>query len=81
MQQYAREKNINHSIQLIQRRKNITTGITAGPMGMIEATCTNQTHAQEKWLDTRRILRDATQRGYHKTIGHTYRINDEIEVG
>ena len=54
-------KNRNRSGQLIQQRNNKTIEITAGPMGMIQATHTHQIDAQEQWLDTRMRLSDTNQ--------------------
>ena len=58
--------------QLIQRRKYITTKITAGPMGMVQATHTHQIHLKKQCLGTKRKLLNAIQWGDHKTIIHTY---------
>ena len=74
-------KDRNSSGELIQRRKNITTEIIAGPMGMIQSTHTHCRNAQDQWFDTRRRLRDVTQLGYHKTIRHVYGLKDKREAG
>ena len=63
------------------REKNITTENAADLMGVIQAIHTHQIHAQVKWLDKIRRLRNANQWRDHITIRHVYGRMDEIEVG
>ena len=73
-------KNRNRFCQLIQRRKIITTKITAGRMVMIKTTHKHRRHAQEQFWGTKRMLRYSTQWEDQKTIRHVYGRDYEREA-